>query len=580
MLKNLTINNIVLIDSLNVELDRGLCVLTGETGSGKSILLDSLGLALGVRANSRLLRSGSKNGFVVAEFDISNNPECRYLLDENALPVHDELVLRRVVYDDGRSKAFVNDVPVGQALLSQIGSTLVEIHGQHEQRGLLNPSMHRELLDNFGGLEELLHTTQNSYERYKEIESELNILKSKRDEAEREEDYLRHIAKEIEDLDPQEGEEEELAEKRNILMNKEKIVSVINSIRDDLESNTNISKAIATAQGQLMRSKGLVEGFGNYNDAQEGNEEGGENNNTAESNNIFENIFDTLERAIIEVNDAVSSLDDLYSQVLEDGGNVDEVEERLFAIRGLARKFNIHPDDLPKFLEEIQGKIKLLENQEIMMGNFERELEFARNKYIENAKLLSKKRHSSAIELEKILLDELAPLKMGNVRFKAEIKDIEDETRWTKYGANTVRFIASTNPGTPLDDISKVASGGELSRFMLGLKVSLSRIKSVPTIIFDEIDTGIGGAVADAVGQRLKNLGDHLQVLVVTHHPQVASKGNHHLRVRKSSTEENTKTIIDGLSNTERLKEIARMLSGENITDEALATAKNMLEGR
>lgn len=572
MLKNLTINNIVLIDSLDVEFDRGLCVLTGETGSGKSILLDSLGLALGVRANSRLLRSGNKQGFVVAEFNISNNPECKYLLDENALPVHDELVLRRVIYDDGKSKAFINDVPVGQALLSQIGSTLVEIHGQHEQRGLLNPSMHRELLDNFGGLEELLHTTQNSYERYREIESELGALRSKRDEAEREEDYLRHISKEIEDLDPQEGEEEELAEKRNILMNKEKIISTINSIRDDLEGNTNISKAIASAQGQLMRSKGLVDGFGSY----DGEENEGEDSN---STNIFENIFDTLERAIIEVNEAVSSLDSLYSEVLEGGGNVDEVEERLFAIRGLARKFNIHPDDLPRFLEEIQAKIKLLENQEITMGNLERELEFARNKYIENAKLLSKKRHESAKELEKTLLDELAPLKMGSVRFKVEIKDIEDEARWTKYGANTVRFIASTNPGTPLDDISKVASGGELSRFMLGLKVSLSRIKSVPTIIFDEIDTGIGGAVADAVGQRLKKLGDHLQVLVVTHHPQVASKGNHHLRVRKSSTAETTNTIIDELNSTERLTEVARMLSGENITDEALATAKNMLSG-
>jgi len=557
MLESLSIKNIVLINSLNVEMDRGLCVLTGKTGSGKSILLDALGLATGTRSNARLLRSGEKQGSVIAEFNITNNTECQNILRENDIECSNELILRRVIYDDGRSKAFINDTPVSQILLDKVGDTLIEVHGQHEQRGLLNPAKHREILDEYGSLYEIGAV----YSKMRKISEKLESLKLKKDEALREKDYLKHICNELESLSVQPGEEEELAEKRAMLMNREKILEVLNSVRNEIEVRNDIQKSIVNAQNILMRSKSLGESL------------------VTNGENKFEQIIDALEKTSIECNEAMNHLNEVYQMIGVDDEGIEEIEERLFAIRGLCRKFNLNADDLPEFLKEMKLKLALLENQEVVMGDLESRLAGMKQEYATRARVLTEFRKQAGEKLAEELMKELVPLKMNGTRFAVEVKELSEE-QWNKYGANSIRFIVSTNPGNPMGDLSKIASGGELSRFMLGLKVVLSKTKSVPTIIFDEIDTGIGGAVADAVGERLRKLGENLQVMVVTHHPQVASKGNYHLLISKEQQENFTNTMLRVLSdNVSRKNEIARMLSGDVITNEALMAAERLMMG-
>jgi DNA repair protein RecN (Recombination protein N) len=559
MLRSISIKNIVLIEALHFEIERGLCVLTGETGSGKSILLDALGLATGRRSSSRLLRTGENQGFVIAEFDIDGNTECTKLLEENGIEYSDAVILKRILYSDGRSKAFINDMPVGQVLLDQVGDTLMEVHGQHEQRGLLNPSVHKDILDSYGDLTAKVKDVGFVFDEMKKIESQLNDLKNKRDEAIREQDYLAHVCNELESLKLEEGEEEKLAEKRTMLMNKEKILNLLNNVKDQIEHNNNVQNSIAAAQGTLLRGKELGE-------------------NLAEGENKFEQIIDSLEKASIEIDEALKKIDEVYSIVGYEEQTLEEVEERLFAIRGLSRKFNTPANELPNLLLEMKQKLALIENEEVIMGDLEERLEEVRGLYLSKAKDLSDLRKLYGEKLADSLVLELEPLKMGATKFEVQVLEL-DEQNWSRTGINSVRFLASTNPGTPMSDLSKIASGGELSRFMLALKVVISKVRSVPTIIFDEIDTGIGGAVADAVGKRLKSLGDNAQVLVVTHHPQVAAKGNYHLRVRKEQQQNFTNTMLDVLSDdNERKNEIARMLSGDIITEEALKAAERLLE--
>ncbi|MFC1659296.1 DNA repair protein RecN, partial [Pseudomonadota bacterium] len=484
--------------------------------------------------------------------------ECKKLLDENAIPYSDIVVLKRVLYDDGRSKAFINDMPVGQILLDKIGDTLMEVHGQHEQRGLLNPSTHRSILDEYGELNEKVNEIEFIFDEMKKVENELNKLKNKRDEAIREQDYLTHVCKELENLDIKEGEEEKLAEKRAMLMNKEKILRVINNVKDELENKGNVQNCMASAQGFLMRSKELGE-------------------NLSDGENKFEQIVDSLEKASIEISEALNSVDKICDIIGYEENSLEEIEERLFAIRGFSRKFNVTANELPNFLIEMKQKLALIENQEVIMGDLEKKLAEIKNLYLSKATDLSNLRKLYGEKLADSLILELEPLKMMATKFEVQVLEL-DEQNWNRTGINSVRFLVSTNPGTPLLDLSKIASGGELSRFMLGLKVVISKVKSVPTIIFDEIDAGIGGAVADAVGERLKLLGNNLQVIVVTHHPQVAAKGNYHLRVRKQQEENFTNTLLDVLSDdNERKNEVARMLAGDTITEEALLAAERLL---
>ena len=558
MLESLSINNIVLIDKLNIHLENGLCVLTGETGSGKSILLDALGLAIGYRSNSKLLRNGEDKGSVIAVFDIANNQNCKILLDELGIEYDNNIIIRRILYSDGRSKAFINNIQVTQSFLQNVGETLVEIHGQNEQIGLLNSSNHREILDQFGNLIDKRKQLSNIFEKMKNANNQLEDLLSKKDNIEKEKDYLKHIINEIEALNLHENEEQELAEKRILMMNKEKVLNVLNEVKDNLEGQYNIDKGISSAQHTLSRGIRLGD-------------------NLLENNkNVFEEIVENLEQASININEALSKIETIFDTLGFDNSTLESVEDRLFAIRGLARKLNIQPDLILNLKVELEEKLSNLENQEVIIDDLEKEVKELKNNFLANAKDLSNLRKETAIKLQNELMAELKPLKMEKTIFNVEFKEL-DENNWNKYGIDSIRFLASTNPGTPMNELSKIASGGELSRFMLALKVVLSKVNSVPTMIFDEIDTGISGAVAEAVGERLKKLGQTLQVLVVTHHAQVASKGNYHLKVQKEQQNDKTNTNVIVLEGKDRINEIARMFSGEIITEDALKVAEKMM---
>ncbi len=558
MLESLSINNIVLIDKLNIHLDNGLCVLTGETGSGKSILLDALGLAIGYRSNSRLLRNGESMGSVIADFNITNNQNCKNLLNELGIDYDNNIIIRRILYNDGRSKAFINDIQVTQSFLQNVGETLVEIHGQNEQIGLLNSSNHREILDQFGNLLDKRNIISNIFEKMKTSKDKLEELLSKKDNIEKEKDYLKHIINEIEALNLQPNEEQELAEKRILMMNKEKVLNVLNEVKDSLEGQYNVDKGISSAQHTLSRGVRLGD------------------NLLEKDKNAFEEIIENLEQASININEASSKIEEIFDSLGFDNNTLESVEERLFAIRGLARKLNIQPDYILDLKMELEEKLSNLENQEVIIDDLEKEVKELKNNFLSNAKELSNSRKEVAKKLAEELMNELKPLKMERTVFDVEFKEL-DENNWNKYGIDSIRFLASTNPGTPMNELSKIASGGELSRFMLALKVVLSKVNSVPTMIFDEIDTGISGAVAEAVGDRLKKLGQSLQVLVVTHHAQVASKGNYHLKVQKVQQNDKTNTNVIVLEGKDRINEIARMFSGEIITDDALKVAEKML---
>ena len=558
MLESLSINNIVLIDKLNIHLDNGLCVLTGETGSGKSILLDALGLAIGYRSNSRLLRNGETMGLVIADFNITNNQNCKNLLNELGIDYDNNIIIRRILYNDGRSKAFINDIQVTQSFLQNVGETLVEIHGQNEQIGLLNSSNHREILDQFGNLLDKRNIISNIFEKMKTSKDKLEELLSKKDNIEKEKDYLKHIINEIEALNLQPNEEQELAEKRILMMNKEKVLNVLNEVKDSLEGQYNVDKGISSAQHTLSRGVRLGD------------------NLLEKDKNAFEEIIENLEQASININEVSSKIEEIFDSLGFDNNTLESVEERLFAIRGLARKLNIQPDYILDLKMELEEKLSNLENQEVIIDDLEKEVKELKNNFLSNAKELSNSRKVVAKKLAEELMNELKPLKMEKTVFDVEFKEL-DENNWNKYGIDSVRFLASTNPGTPMNELSKIASGGELSRFMLALKVVLSKVNSVPTMIFDEIDTGISGAVAEAVGDRLKKLGQSLQVLVVTHHAQVASKGNYHLKVQKVQQNDKTNTNVIVLEGKDRINEIARMFSGEIITDDALKVAEKML---
>lgn len=558
LLESLSINNIVLIDKLNIHLDNGLCVLTGETGSGKSILLDALGLAIGYRSNSRLLRNGEAMGSVIADFNITNNQNCKNLLNELGIDYDNNIIIRRILYNDGRSKAFINDIQVTQSFLQNVGETLVEIHGQNEQIGLLNSSNHREILDQFGNLIDKRNIVSNIFEKMKTSKDKLEELLSKKDNIEKEKDYLKHIINEIEALNLQPNEEQELAEKRILMMNKEKVLNVLNEVKDSLEGQYNVDKGISSAQHTLSRGARLGD------------------NLLEKDKNAFEEIIENLEQASININEASSKIEEIFDSLGFDNNTLESVEERLFAIRGLARKLNIQPDYILDLKVELEEKLSNLENQEVIIDDLEKEVKELKNNFLSNARELSNSRKEVAKKLAEELINELKPLKMEKTVFDVEFKEL-DENNWNKYGIDSVRFLASTNPGTPMNELSKIASGGELSRFMLALKVVLSKVNSVPTMIFDEIDTGISGAVAEAVGDRLKKLGQSLQVLVVTHHAQVASKGNYHLKVQKVQQNDKTNTNVIVLEGKDRINEIARMFSGEIITDDALKVAEKML---
>jgi len=558
VLKSLSINNIVLIDKTEIDFGRGLCVLSGETGSGKSILLDALGLVIGFRSNLRLIGSNENRASVNAEFDIKNNFACQNLLQENELidvENPDNLRIRRIISDNSASKVYLNDIAIGVNLLSQIGETLIEIHGQHDQRGLLNSSFHGQILDEFSGNENLLKDLKKIYQDLKQTDEKISEIKNKKEQAEKERDYLEFVLKELAEAEIKEGEEAELVVKKDQLQAKEKIQNFLSDLKSNmLEANSNL----AFSQKVLIRNQNLI------------------NNYLTQEKEELAKLSEKIDQQNIELDTALSSINAIAKNLNNNSESLNEIEERLFHLRGLARKFSVTVDELPKIVLQSQEKLRLLENEKEFTEKLEIEKNQLLKKYHEISKKLSDKRKEEAKILASKVEAELQFLKMESSKFLVSVDSENNEESYSSNGYDKIRFTASINKNG-FDEISKIASGGELSRFMLALKVALMNVKSTPTIIFDEIDTGIGGSTADAVGKRLKTLSKNLQILVVTHQPQIASKADTHFKVSKIVSDAKIKTVIQKLDEKNREIEIARMLSGEEITSEALAAANRLI---
>ena len=550
MLIQLSIRNIILIHQLDITLQAGMCVLTGETGAGKSILLDALGFAIGDRASAKLLRSGEQLGSVTAHFDISHRHDIADLLHAQGLACEgQEVILRRTIDAQGKSKAYVNDQPVTAIWLKGLGEQLIEVHGQHDQRGLLDSKTNREALDNFGQLTACLKDTAEAYQTYRRAKREQEELIALHEKAQQEQDYLRYIYQELQTLDVT-ADEATLAQQRQRLMHQEKINHALDHAYDLLAGNQPLERTMVAAQSELHKF--------------------------IEIEPAFKTIIDTLERAVIEINEAQESLERFMHKRPAGEESLEKIEQTLFALRGASRKYHVPIEGLEAFRDETLRKLNQLDHYDITRTEIDAALAAAREHYGHCAKILSQRRQSAAVQLEKKIMSELQALKMESTRFQVQI-DTLPEANWTEAGTDKVTFMASTNPGSPLALLSKIASGGELSRFMLAMKVALSDVKSIPTLIFDEIDTGIGGATADAVGKRLKMLAGRLQVLVVTHQPQVASKGDLHIKITKHQQRDTTFTNLEILTQDKRLEEIARMLAGQQITPEARAAAGKLL---
>lgn len=557
MLTHLSIRNIVLIEACDITLADGLCVLTGETGAGKSILLDALGLALGARGDASLVRHGESAGSVTAEFDIGNNPGAQAVLRELELEPDASLIIRRSVGTDGKARCLANDQPISVTALKRLGETLVEVHGQHDQRGLMDASTHRALLDEYGRHAALLKDTQQSYALWRQAEAALAQVRADIEHSKREEEFLRHMTRELQKLSPQAGEEEAMAAQRTEMMQSEKLFSTINEALGELSGKGHgASMSLRSVQRTLLRS-------------------------ALNANNRFSTIIDALDRAANEADEAEQALERLAKEATYNPARLEEIEERLFALKAAARKYHVSAQELVGLKEQSEAKLALIDSREGALARCVQAEQAARHTFLEHAGKLTKKREAAGARLCKAVEAELEPLKMGSSRFRVSIQP-HAEANWSGAGVDAVMFEAATNVSKkadiPFAPITKIASGGELSRFMLAVKVALAEVRSTPTLVFDEIDTGTGGAVADAIGARLAQLGKAAQVLVVTHLPQVAARGAQHLQVAKEETKGRVSTTVRTLDASARREELARMLAGSTITPEARKAAQKLLE--
>ncbi len=554
MLQSLSIRDVVLIERLELSFDGGLGVLTGETGAGKSILLDALGLALGMRAEARLVRHGAKQAVVSATFDLGAENTVAAILDEHGLEPDDGLlILRRLLGTDGRSRAFVNDQPVSVALLKTLGEALVEVHGQFESQRLMSPVNHRGLLDSYGDLQATVGKVSALWRKWREAMQELKDAESELADARRDQDYLVHAAGELETLAPEPGEEQTLAAQRTLMMHGEHLIDAINKALADLIRADGAEESLRAAAHRL----GLV---------------------ADKADGRLDDTIAALDRAAIEAAEGQSLLEKASGEIDLDPKKLEVVEERLFALRAQARKHDVEVDNLADLLEKMKARLADVEDGGLRLKELAEMERKTRAAYGEAARALSLARKKAAATLDKAVSAELAPLKMEKAAFISRIDEL-DEQGWGEKGCDQVTFEVSTNPGSPSGPLNKIASGGELSRFMLALKAVLAASDAIPTIIFDEVDAGIGGAVAAAVGERLTKLSETAQVLVVTHSPQVASRGAHHWRVSKSGGETQVVTNIETLGVEARKEEIARMLAGSEVTEEARAAAHSLLQG-
>lgn len=553
MLRRLSIRNVVLIDKLDLDFHDGLSVLTGETGAGKSILLDSLGLALGARADSGLVRHGCDKCSVTATFALPQGHPVVGLLSEQDIDLDgEELVVRRVVTADGRSRAYVNDQAVSVGLLRDVGDYCVEIQGQFDQHGLLDPTTHRATLDAHGNLDVLALTVRDHWRAWRETQKELNAARARIDKAREEEEWLRHAVDELEKLGPEEGEEERLAEERQFLMHGEKLVAALNDAGSELSRGKGAESALRGAQRCLERELEKADGR-------------------------FEPIIEALDRAAIELEEANRAISATLADLNVDTGHQENVEERLFALRAAARKYNVPVDGLNALMKDFRSQIDQLEFGEKELDRLTAAVTEYRKAYIEAGEKLHAARKEAAAKLDGAINAELPPLRMEKARFVTDIAAVE-ENEWGIDGIDRVQFTVATNPGSPPGALNKIASGGELSRFLLALKVVLARVSAVPSLVFDEVDSGVGGATAAAIGQRLHLLAKERQILVITHSPQVAARGRTHFYIAKRETEGTMVTRVDALVDGARREEIARMLAGHSVTAEARAAADSLLE--
>ena len=553
MLIALHIQDFVLIDQARLSLGEGMTALTGETGAGKSILLDALGLAVGGRAERGAVRQGAKQGAVSVIFEPNANHPVWKALEENGLDTgEDQVILRRVQTADGRGRGFVNDQPVSVAMLKTIGETLVEIHGQHDGRGFLTASAHRGMLDEFGGLEKKADEAAALWQRWRDAQGALEEKQRDRAAALREADYLRHVIDVLAKLDPQADEEAALAARRAELMASEKIADDLNAAAAALDEG-GVEGKLSVSLRSLERAAARLE-------VRDG---------------PLAAAVARLESALNEAAEGRAAIDRAIREFGADPQELDRAEERLFALRAEARKHGVTPDGLAAFLQKAKASLEDLELGEAAFEGLEKEVREAKAAYGKAAAALSKERHAAAEKLDAAVAGELAPLKLGKAVFKTRIET--DETRPTSDGIDSVEFMVATNPGAPMGPLKTIASGGELSRFVLAMKAALAAKENRTVIIFDEVDAGVGGAVADAVGERLARLASGAQVLVVTHSPQVAARAGAHWRIEKTQTDETTLTRVTMLQPEERVEEIARMLSGAETTDEARAAARRLL---
>ncbi|WP_296707064.1 DNA repair protein RecN [Rhodoblastus sp.] len=553
MLVQLAIRDIVLIDRLELDFGSGLTVLTGETGAGKSILLDAFSLALGGRGDGGLVRTGQSQGQVIAVFDPPAGHPARLAAAEQELSVEGDLILRRVQMADGRSRAFVNDQPVSIQALRAIGDALVEIHGQHDDRALVDPNVHRALLDAFGGHGDLLAATRAAFSALRSAEKALREEKAAVEAARKEADYLGHAHEELSKLDPRAGEEEALSAQRAAMMQAEKVVG---DLRDAQESVSGDGSPMSTLSAALRRLE----------------------RRQSQAPQLIEPALKALDSALNALDLAQQAIDQALRDAEFDPRALEQVEERLFALRGASRKYATPADNLAALAEKFAADLAALDAGEARLVALGKACETANAHYRQCAAALTAARVKAVVGLDAAVTAELPPLKLERAVFTAQV--VTDESQIGPEGAERVEFWVQTNPGARPGPLMKVASGGELSRFMLALKVVLADRGSAPTLVFDEIDSGAGGAAADAIGQRLARLGARVQVLSVTHAPQVAARATTHMRISKDLADKGARaaTTVSPLFDEHRREEIARMLAGATITEEARAAAARLIE--
>ncbi len=554
MLRHIQIRNLVIVQELSLDLPAGMAVLTGETGAGKSILIDALGLALGGKTDRGMIRPGCETAEVSAVFDLEDRPGVADWLDTQELASDGECIVRRVLVREGRSRAFVNGRPVTQQLLRELGEQLVEIHGQHEHQRLLRPAVQRQLLDAWAGHDDLLRKVSEAHARWQEQKARFEQLQAQTEERAQRMDYLQYQIGELERLRPAMESLQSLEQEQKRLANADELGSEVNWLLDLLQ------EADGAVQAGLSRA---ALDTGRLTDSLAGE---------------LAPAAELLESARIQVEEAVSLLQEFGSRIEHDPQRLAEVDHQLGELHDMARKHRTQAERLPCLLEALQDEFALLENAESSLAGLERELESSRMAYLRACTALGKSRRKAATRLSGKLTASMQELAMEGGRFEIEVGELSEEMG-KAHGLDEIRFLVSANPGQPLAPLAKVASGGELSRLSLAIQVATADIGTVPTLIFDEVDVGIGGAVAETVGRLLRELGKRRQVLCVTHLPQVAAQGHAHFQVSKERKQKSTRTRIIPLDEEARIREIARMVGGSRITPQTLAHAREMISG-